>query len=133
MDSTINTSLAKWGVWGGKSFYIKNLKSSFFITAHYNTVLHRERPEVSQSLNPYFHNENLVLFNTGFYKEQFRTSSLIYGYGVNEDIPYGYQFSLTGGPSWGRVRQPGGTWAASSAPVTSRRSATCGEFALGAT
>lgn len=101
LDSTINTSLAKWGVWGGKSFYIKNLKSSFFITAHYNTVLHRERPEVSQSLNPYFHNENLVLFNTGFYKEQFRTSSLIYGYGVNEDIPYGYQFSLTGGPSWG--------------------------------
>lgn len=115
MDSTVNSSSDKWGVWGGKSFFLNGLQNSIFITGHFSTIRYRERPEVSESLNPYFHHEKRLLFSGGLYRERFRTSNLIYGYGVDEDIAYGYLFSLCAGPSWGEFGNRwymGGTFSA---------------------
>ena len=101
LDSLFVATHSTWGAWFGESFQISNAKSSIFVTAHYNSVRHHTRPDVSAESNPYFYNDNTMLFNTGVYRERFRSASLIYGYGVEEDIPYGYLFSLCGGPSWG--------------------------------
>ncbi|WP_297449700.1 hypothetical protein [uncultured Alistipes sp.] len=101
LDSTFQTASRNWDFWAGRSRFIPSLGSSLFFTGRFHAVRYTARPEVSDTLNPYFHNERFVLFGLGLYREKFRTSNLIYGYGVNEDIAYGYRFSLTGGYSRG--------------------------------
>ena len=101
LDSTVQTAFRQWDLWAGRSFYLKGLKSSLFYTARYNRIDYIRRPDVADTLNPYFHNEQIALLSLGLYREQFRTSSLIYGYGVNEDIAYGYRFTMNAGHSWG--------------------------------
>lgn len=103
-DDEINTTYTKLGVWGGKSFYLPSMKNSLYVTGHYNMICYDDRPYVDIETNPYFHDEHSLLFSVGLYREQFRTSSLIYGYGVDEDIAYGYQFALYGGRTWGEFR-----------------------------
>lgn len=97
LDSTIQAASRNWDFWAGRSRFIGSIGSSAFVTGRFRAVRYTARPEVNDSLNPYFHNERLALFSVGLYREKFRTSSLIYGYGVNEDIAYGYRFSITGG------------------------------------
>ncbi len=43
----------------------------------------------------------MVIGSIGFYKERFQLASLIYGYGVPEDIAYGYRTAFLTGYSWG--------------------------------
>lgn len=103
-ERDFTTTYTKLGAWGGKSFYIPNMRNSVFFTGHYNMICYDDRPYVDIETNPYFHDEHSLLFSVGLYREQFRTSSLIYGYGVDEDIAYGYQFALYGGRTWGEFR-----------------------------
>ena len=106
-DTTINSSYNTYDIWGGKSWPIKSLNNSVFFTARYAGRDYTDRPQVSASFNPAFHNERSVLASVGLYRENFRIANLIYGYGVSEYIAYGYQFSLTGGYSW---REFGNRW-----------------------
>lgn len=76
-------------------------EQQLFFTGRYNDLRFTQRPDVADTLNPYFHNKRSVLLSVGLYRERFRTSNLIYGYGVNEDIAYGFRFTLTGGHTWG--------------------------------
>lgn len=101
LDSTVQSRDREWNLWFGKSRYIRGLNSSFFFTGRYNDLRFTQRPDVADTLNPYFHNKRSVLLSVGLYRERFRTSNLIYGYGVNEDIAYGFRFTLTGGHTWG--------------------------------
>ncbi|MFQ8827658.1 MAG: hypothetical protein ACLR76_09870, partial [Alistipes sp.] len=101
LDSTVQSRDREWNLWFGKSRYIRGLNSSLFFTGRYNDLRFTQRPDVADTLNPYFHNKRSVLLSVGLYRERFRTSNLIYGYGVNEDIAYGFRFTLTGGHTWG--------------------------------
>ena len=86
LDSTVQSRDREWNLWFGKSRYIRGLNSSFFFTGRYNDLRFTQRPDVADTLNPYFHNKRSVLLSVGLYRERFRTSNLIYGDGVNEDI-----------------------------------------------
>lgn len=99
-DTLIVTAYKNLDMWAGKSIFLTGIESSIFFTGRLNERKYTDRPEVSKTLNPYFHNERLLLGSVGLYREKFQTASLIYGYGVTEYIAYGYRVGLTGGYSW---------------------------------
>lgn len=107
VDTTTMIKYREFGLWGGKSFHLKGLRNSIYITAKYKTNRFRERPPIpdeverKEEFNPAFQNRKQLLFAIGLYKERFFTSNMIYGYGYNEYLPAGYKTELIGGYSWG--------------------------------
>ena len=100
-DTTIKTTWQAVDFWGGRSLYIPAWKSSLYFSGRVSYLDYLERPPVSKYLNPYFHNETLLLTEIGIYKERFRTTNRIYGYGINEYVAHGYKLGLNTGYSWG--------------------------------
>lgn len=107
VDTTAMIKYREFGVWGGKSFYMRGLRNSLFLTSKFKTTKFRERPPIpdevenKKQFNPAFHNNKHLLFGFGFYKERFFTSNMIYGFGYNEYLPVGYKTELISGYSWG--------------------------------
>ena len=95
-DSTHTTSNEELKIWFGKSFKINNNLALFITTSGEISQFHL-RPEVKMNYNTMFHNRKIALLSVGLYNEQYYTNRYIYGYGQSEDIPYGYNLSLTGG------------------------------------
>ncbi len=95
-DSTHTVSNEEFKLWLGKSFKI-NPNKAFFIAASGEITNFHLRPDVNINHNTLFHNRKIALLSLGFYNEQYYTSRYIYGYGRTEDIPYGYNLTLTGG------------------------------------
>ena len=52
---------------------------------------------MNQDYNSMFHNRKIGLVSLGLYNEKFYTGRYIYGYGRTEDVPYGYNLTLTSG------------------------------------
>lgn len=84
-------------VWGGKSFVLGNYNNNIYFNAGAYYVKYNLRPEVSETFNPWFHNNLDFITSFGFYREKYYTGNLIYGYGHTETIPYGYKLEATGG------------------------------------
>lgn len=94
-------SMSAFNLWGGMSWSMPRFGSSFYATTHYADRKFPERPDdTSPRVHPLFHNRREILFGAGFYRERFYSSTMIYGYGFQEDIPTGHRFELTGGYSW---------------------------------
>ncbi len=100
-DTIIKTTWKAADVWGGRSLYIPAWKSSLYFSGRLSYLDYLERPPVSERLNPYFHDETLLLAEVGVYRERFRTTNRIYGYGINEYVAHGYKLGLNTGYSWG--------------------------------
>ena len=100
-DTSIHARWTILDLWGGRAFAIPALRNSLYFTARFFNLHYTDRPEVSNTLNPYFHSNSMVIGSIGFYKERFQLASLIYGYGVPEDIAYGYRTAFLTGYSWG--------------------------------
>ena len=94
-DTSIHARWTILDLWGGRAFAIPALRNSLYFTARFFNLHYTDRPEVSSTLNPYFHSNSMVIGSIGFYKERFQLASLIYGYGVPEDIAYGYRTTLS--------------------------------------
>ena len=45
-ERDFTTTYTKLGAWGGKSFYIPNMRNSVFFTGHYNMICYDDRPYV---------------------------------------------------------------------------------------
>lgn len=101
LDTTIKTTWKTFDFWGGRSLYIPKLKNSIFFSGRFSHLGYLERPAVSPTLNPYFHDESILLTEVGLYRERFRTTNRIYGYGINEYVAYGYKLGINTGYSWG--------------------------------
>lgn len=104
-DSIFVAASRYYDLWWGRSFYNKRTKNSFYFTIR---AFHRDfakRPPVTDKYNPFFHNHTMALFNTGLYREDFRRANLIFGFGIEEYIPYGFRFGVTGGYVWGEFAQ----------------------------
>lgn len=102
LTDTVNLIKATdYQLWGGKSFNIKALKSSVFLTGGYRNVNYKERPEVVADSNTYYHSNQTLLFGVGLYRESFYQGNMIYGYGTTEDIPYGFKLEFNIGRYWG--------------------------------
>lgn len=89
-----NTTL---NLWLGKSFRIGHDGGAIYTSGRYEHYGNHKRPEVSENLNSRFHDHKLALLSLGFYKENFYRGRFIYGFGREEDIPFGYRFDVTGG------------------------------------
>jgi hypothetical protein len=85
--------------WIGRSFLLGGLASrrTFKIGARYFRKRYDERPLVLADSNFAYHNQKLYLGNIILDKREYFTSSMIYGFGITEDIPTGYVYELTGG------------------------------------
>ncbi len=95
-DSTHTISNSTASAWVGKSFRLKNNNALFIALSGEYTKFHL-RPEVNQDYNSMFHNRKIGLVSVGLYNEKFYTGRYIYGYGRTEDVPYGYNLTLTSG------------------------------------
>lgn len=101
LDTTINYGYENFEIWMGNSFRMGARGNNIYFTTRYFTNRFYERPFVDIDYNPFFHNQKMALASVGIYKERFRTATKVYGYGIREDIAYGYRAELVGGYSWG--------------------------------
>jgi hypothetical protein len=85
--------------WLGRSFLLGGLESrkTLKIGARYFRRTYDERPVVFADSNFAYHTQKLYLANIILDKREYLTSSMIYGFGITEDIPTGYVYELTGG------------------------------------
>ena len=87
--------------WGGFSFKLRNTRNSIFLLGKVSDVKIFDYGErVTDTRNPYYRSPAMALLSLGIYRESFYRGSHIYGFGVSEDIPYGFKLELTGGRSW---------------------------------
>lgn len=100
-DTMLHASWTMLDVWGGYAVEIPAMRNSLYMTARFFNLKYTDRPEVTDMLNPYFHNNAMLIGSIGFFKERFRLTNRIYGYGVPEDVAYGYHTAFLAGYSWG--------------------------------
>ncbi len=99
-DSTVVIGENIKDVWAGKSLRISPFWGSYYLSARWTDTDFPIRYDVNQAYNPAFHNRKSLILSTGIYKESFYRGNLIYGFGRNEDIPYGFRVEFIGGYSW---------------------------------
>jgi hypothetical protein len=85
--------------WLGRSFMLGGEESrrTLKLGARYFRRTYDERPVVFSDSNFAYHTQKLYLANIILDKREFFTSSMIYGFGITEDVPTGYVYELTGG------------------------------------
>jgi hypothetical protein len=85
--------------WLGRSFLLGGEESrrTIKIGARYFRKTFDQRPIVLADSNFSYHNQKLYLANIMLDKREYFTSSMIYGFGITEDVPTGYVYELTGG------------------------------------
>lgn len=87
-------------LWGGYAHYLPGIESSLFLTGHFNRRRVGERPVVAEDLHPALHDQDVLLFSTGLYREKFYSANMFYGFGVREYLATGYKAELTSGYAW---------------------------------
>lgn len=89
----------RYDIWAGRSFI---LRSNNLLSNHrYNLIVmgrfmgqkYEKRPVVSPHLMYPFHNRDFLMGGLAFSKTNYMKTSMVYSFGVTEDIPYGF---LTG-------------------------------------
>ena len=100
-DTSQLVKLRNFDAWGGYSHYLPSLRSSIYVTGHYNFRDNSLRPEVRPDFNPALHNQEVFLMGAGFYRERFYTANMMYGFGTREYLATGYKAEVVSGYSWG--------------------------------
>lgn len=101
LDSSELVKQRNFDLWGGYSHFFRGIESSLYVTGRYNNRRVSLRPPVTPELNPAFHDQDVMLFSTGLYREKFYSANMFYGFGVREYLATGYKAELTSGYSWG--------------------------------
>ena len=85
--------------WLGRSFLIGGLESrkSVKLGIRYFSKTYDKRPLVLADSNYAYHTQKLYLANLILDRRKYLNSSMIFGFGITEDIPTGYICELTGG------------------------------------
>lgn len=84
--------------WLGRSIkLLKKDKISLNFSARYVDIKFKERPFVDIDTNFFYHNRRSYFAEIALLKRKFYKSSRVLGFGVTEDIPFGYIAKLTGG------------------------------------
>lgn len=105
LDTATLARARSLNVWGGRSRWLAPIRSSIYLTGHYQRVRFTLRPEVTPTTNPLFHNRDELLLGLGLYRERFYTANLVYGYGTREFLATGYNAALIGGYTWGEFER----------------------------
>ncbi len=85
--------------WLGRSFFLeKNTFDKFInVSGRYTGKFHNSRPEITKDSNLVFHDNNMFLFSLSYIQKEYYKTSRLLGYGITEDVPYGYSFSILSG------------------------------------
>jgi hypothetical protein len=96
---TITQISNTYDFWSGRSFLLggEGSRRTIKVGARYFRKTFDERPIVLADSNFSYHSQKLYLANIMLDKREYFTSSMIYGFGITEDIPTGYAYELTGG------------------------------------
>ncbi len=86
-------------IWLGKSFFITQNVYDKFINAgvRFFSENYLDRPYVEADSNFRFHDNHSILANVTFQEINYYKTNKLLGYGVPEDVPFGYILQLTGG------------------------------------
>lgn len=103
-DSSDRLKFNRFDAWAGKSFHLKGINSSIYLTGRYSYDRYARHPIISPTFNTAFHNHKLMLYGLGLYREKFYAANMIYGFGFQEYVASGYRFELVGGYNWGEFR-----------------------------
>ncbi|MDD2798817.1 MAG: hypothetical protein PHV20_09520 [Bacteroidales bacterium] len=96
-DTVVKIEENRFDLWAGKSFELSPSIGSFFINGLWSDLKFPVRFGVTPTYNLNYQNKESLMFSLGFYRESFYRGNLIYGFGKNEDIPYGYKVKFVGG------------------------------------
>jgi len=84
--------------WIGRAFMInQESQTTFNIAVRYANANFIERPYITSDSNQYFHDRSAILASLSLVNIKYFLGSMIYGFGVTEDIPIGFRLSLTSG------------------------------------
>ncbi len=80
-------------------FFNKELRerTRFVLGLRFADISYTIRPEVSSDTNQFFRNHRDFLVGLGFSNRQYKRDFLIYGFGITEDVPYGYLATIVTG------------------------------------
>lgn len=100
--SNVSVSYTLQDFWMGRSLLLKNQvynnkRTNIAVTMRLTRYQFLNRPGVEEDYLYEFHNRTSLLSSIGISKQSFLKSTLIYGYGKAEDVPYGWLLTLTGG------------------------------------
>ncbi|MFZ4456302.1 MAG: hypothetical protein ACOYOT_08790 [Bacteroidales bacterium] len=99
-DSVVALSTNDFELWAGKSFELKPKFGSLFANVAWRDCRFDSPFNLPSSLQANYSNFQRLLWSVGLYRENFYHGSLIYGFGRNEDIPFGYKIEAIGGHTW---------------------------------
>ncbi|MDR0660802.1 MAG: hypothetical protein LBG19_08385 [Prevotellaceae bacterium] len=102
IDTTYQVKNETADIWFGKVFDVGTSKGRghhrLAAMARYEyRKLRNEMPFPTEPLYDIYENRDLYLASVSLYKQQYYTDRLLYGFGINENIPYGYNITLQAG------------------------------------
>ena len=84
--------------WIGRNFLLDKIsRKSIVLKARFMTTLYTSRPEVEADTNQQFYNVYLLLGSISLLKTNHYKERMLLGYGLVEDVDFGYALELTGG------------------------------------
>jgi hypothetical protein len=116
--NTFNTPDSLWynyaynivDAWGGYNLSLRHImkhdssiRDRKFLAVRYFRQNFTDNPAMfEQRFDPIYNSKEAVLAQFTLFKQDFIKTQYIYGFGITEDVPYGYNFSFTGG--WWKQR-----------------------------
>lgn len=88
-------------VWGGRAFQLRPGSRITLIPAlRYMDANYLKRPEVQPDSNEFYHLRKLALGSTSIRKVNYLKTNYILSFGITEDVPVGYAFSVMYGRNY---------------------------------
>ncbi len=99
---TIPLSTYYFDQWAGRVFLLDPVKrNSIILKARFMTTRYTHRPTVTIDSNQQYYDTNLILASLGLFRKNHYKERMLIGYGLVEDIDYGYSVEMTGGYQYG--------------------------------
>jgi hypothetical protein len=100
-----NYKYENFDVWAGYNVAISKLTATnnsirdrrFFALRYYNKVFDVRPQQVANRFDPFYNKTRYLLGQLTFFRQDYFKTQYIYGFGTTEDLPYGYNVSITAG------------------------------------
>lgn len=81
-----------------KFLFLKNVRNRQFVSIRYfRNRFNRVPYQVSEGFNFRFNDREAILAQFTFFRQNFYKTNYVFGFGITEDVPYGYNIALTTG------------------------------------
>ncbi len=80
--------------WIGRAFQVGPNGTTFNTSIRFANANFKNRPIVTRDSNYFYRDQSIVLASFTLLMRKYYLSNLVFGFGVTEDIPYGYKFNF---------------------------------------